>query len=278
MARAMQGIPPKRGVEAVERALSLLVAFRDGDGPLTLTELAARTALHKSTALRLFASLLTQGFLRRLPDGRYHLGPEILRLARLYKRSFHLPELVVPALRRLSEATGETAAFYIRDGDSRICLHRVEPARTVRAAAFEGDRFSLDRGASGKVLLAFSTPAESKFAAVRRTMYAVSIGERNPETAAIACPVFGVMDVLCGALNISGPRERMSAAALDRIRPQLLEMAAEITAALGGDTDRYRASLRGANRVAPSPRRDDGRGRGGRQRLRPAPRQERNRE
>jgi DNA-binding IclR family transcriptional regulator len=250
MAQAMPGHPPKRGVEAVGRALSLLMAFRDGDGPLTLTELAARTGLHKSTALRLFASLLHYGFLRRLPDGRYHLGPELLRLAQLYQQSFHLTEVVVPALRRLSEVTGETAAFYIRDGDSRICLHRVEPARTVRATASVGARFPLDRGASGKVLLAFENSPAGRFAEIRRAMWAVSLGERNPETAAIACPVFGVMGAMCGSLSISGPRERMTAAAFDRIRPQILSVAAELTDTLGGDSARLRARLRGSRGAA----------------------------
>ncbi len=277
MTRAAQGISPRRGVEAVERALALLLAFRDGDGPLTLTELAARTTLHKSTALRLFASLLARGFLRRLPDGRYHLGPEILRLAKLYQHSFHLSELVVPALRRLSEAVGETAAFYIRDADTRVCLHRVEPLRAVRATASEGDRFPLDRGASGKILLAFDTARPARFAEIREAFHAISLGERNPETAAIACPVYDATGGLVGALSVSGPRERMTAAVFDRIRPKILAVAAEITAALGGDASRYRASLRRINRPASSPARDDGSGRGGRRRFRPAPRQARNR-
>ena len=45
------------GVAAVERALSVLGAFRDGDASLSLHELAARTGLYKSTILRLLVSL-----------------------------------------------------------------------------------------------------------------------------------------------------------------------------------------------------------------------------
>lgn len=232
-------------MEAVDRALSLLAAFRDDGGPLTLTELSARTALHKTTVLRLAASLQRHGYLRRLQDGRYHLGPEPLRLARLYQGSFRLADLVVPALRRLSDATGETSAFFIRDGDDRVCLHRVEPMRVVRATASEGDRWSLDRGASGKILLAFAEPSAKRFADVRQAMHAVSLGERNPEIAAIACPVFGVMGTLSGALSVSGPRERMTPAAFDRIRPQILSVAVELTETLGGDSSELRARLHG---------------------------------
>lgn len=242
--RAAKDGPPERGVEAVDRALSLLAAFRDGDGLLSLAELAARTGLYKSTILRLAVSLRRHGYLRRLADGRYHLGPETLRLAHLYQRSFRLAEVVVPTLRRLSEATGETAAFFIRDAESRVCLHRVEPSRPVRATASEGDRFPLDRGAAGKVLLAFADPPAAKFVEIRGTLHAVSLGERNPETAAIASPVFGVMGGLAGALSISGPRERMTTATFERIRSQILEAAADLTAALGGDPSQHRACLR----------------------------------
>ena len=45
------------GAAAVDRALSLLAAFRSGDAALSLAELDTRTRLYKSTALRLLASL-----------------------------------------------------------------------------------------------------------------------------------------------------------------------------------------------------------------------------
>jgi hypothetical protein len=45
------------GVAAVDRALSVLGAFQDGDAALSLAELAERTRLYKSTVLRLLASL-----------------------------------------------------------------------------------------------------------------------------------------------------------------------------------------------------------------------------
>ena len=87
------------GAAAVDRALSLLAAFRDGDTALGLAELAQRTGLYKSTVLRLLASLEHAGFVQRLADGRYALGPEIARLHTLYAASFSLEEQVV--LRRL---------------------------------------------------------------------------------------------------------------------------------------------------------------------------------
>ena len=62
------------GAAAVDRALTLLSAFRPGDSALGLVELAQRTQLYKSTALRLLASLEHARLIQKLDDGRYALG------------------------------------------------------------------------------------------------------------------------------------------------------------------------------------------------------------
>src|SRR5690242_21401416 len=74
------------GVAAVDRALSLLAAYQEGDRSLTLNELAARSGLVKSTVLRLLASLAHFGLVRRDQEGRYTLGAEVARLHSIYTR------------------------------------------------------------------------------------------------------------------------------------------------------------------------------------------------
>jgi DNA-binding IclR family transcriptional regulator len=75
------------GVAAVDRAMLILSAFREDDAPLSLALLARRTGLYKSTILRLLQSLLRGGYVVRLPEGSYVVGPEPLRLARMAKVS-----------------------------------------------------------------------------------------------------------------------------------------------------------------------------------------------
>src|SRR5204862_147091 len=81
------------GAAAVDRALSLLLAFRQGDTALALSELASRTGLYKSTALRLLASLEHARIVTRGADGRYALGPALSRLHAIYAASFSLEDL-----------------------------------------------------------------------------------------------------------------------------------------------------------------------------------------
>jgi DNA-binding IclR family transcriptional regulator len=243
------------GVAAVDRALSILDAFAEHDQKLTLAELSKRTKLYKSTVLRLTKSLEKFGYLRRSEDGAYRLGSKVLHLGSLYQRHFHTLDLVPPILRQMVDEIQEGASLYVRDGDNRVCLHRVDSKRAVRDSVHEGDRLPLTVGASGHVIRAFNGASNARYEQIRRDMYSASYGERDPETAAVACPVFGVGQQFIGALTISGPKYRVEAAGVDKILPVLFRHAIELTRALGGDPGVFpvlkmkRASTKRASRA-----------------------------
>jgi len=233
----------EQGVAAVDRALAILSAFSEDGEPLTLADLAERTGLYKSTVLRLASSLERAGYLRRRHDGLFTLGPALLRLGELYRASFDLGERVMPALRRLSRDTGESAAFYLRDGDERVCLYRVaSTTHRVLHYVTPGTRFSLSTGASGQVLRAFADGAASlppDLQEVRERGLAVSLADRKAETAAIAAPVFGVDTAdgqvrLVGALSLAGPASRFTPDSIEKMAGSLTAEARSLSKALGG--------------------------------------------
>lgn len=227
------------GVAVLDRTFSLLAAFRADDEQLTLSDLAQRAGLYKSTALRLLAALEHGGFVRRLSDGHYAVGPEPLRLAAIYRRSFRLEAAVEPELRRLSQQLGETASLYVRTGQRRLVIGRVEPLRAVRVSIRVGEEFEIEQGASGKVLLAFSDDgADAKEDDTTRSRYwATSFGERDPEAASAAAPVFGPGEELIGALTVSGPLARLhDATVMHGVVAAVLDAAARLTDVLGGDS------------------------------------------
>ncbi len=156
--------------------------------------------------------------------------------------------VIEPLLQQLARDSGETASFYVRQGPMRVVLHRVEPARAVRFSVREGEQFPLDRGASGHVLVAFTRPAnrpeKTQERAARERMWAVSYGERDPDSASAAVPVFGISDEVQGALALSGPRDRIaSPEAMREACRMLLAAAQQASAALGGDPARFARSL-----------------------------------
>lgn len=195
------------GVAAVDRALTLLRAFEGGAARLGLAELAARTGLYKSTALRLIASLLHAGFLAREGEA-YVLGPALLRLSAQTGPEDALERAVPPALRALVAVTRESAAFHVRRGEHRLCLFREDSPQLLRDHIRAGDLLPLDRGAGGRVLLAFEGRAGRVYDAIRRDGVVVMSGDRVPDLTGISAPVFGPARRLLGALTLTLPTTR----------------------------------------------------------------------
>jgi len=220
-------------VEAVERALTLLEVFADGADRLSLADLAKATGYYRSTILRLAASLQRMGYLNRDAEGFYRLGPTLWRLGSQYQRAFRLADYVRPVLTEISRATGETAAFYVREGDQRIVLYRAHSDRPMRHHLEEGAALPLDRGAGGRILTAFTDGTGEHAAHVREQRFYFSDGERDPETGAVAVPVFGMNGTFIGALGAVGPRHRMADGRHLEIRDLLTEYAEKLGTELG---------------------------------------------
>jgi DNA-binding IclR family transcriptional regulator len=233
----MKTIKPEPGVAAVNRALAILMAFEDSVEGMSLAEISQATGLYHSTILRICESLQHRGFINRLDDGRFKLGPTPFYLGMLYQESFRLWDHASPILRELVRTTKETAAIYVRDGDHRVCLHRMTQPRSVRMHVREGERVELERGAAGRVLLAFSGARGADFDQVRRNHYAVSLAERRSETAAIACPVFGVRQALVCSISLGMPLFRFNQETFEASLPLVMAAGAELSKRLGGNPE-----------------------------------------
>lgn len=224
-----------KGVAAVDRAFSILDAFGPGDASLNLRTLAERTGLNKATIIRLIASLEKAGCMTRRAHGEYALGPALLRFGSVYQSSFHLADSLMPVLRDLVRQTGETAAFFVRDGDMRICLHRVETASALRLHLREGEARPLLPGGTGRVLLAFSGAPGAEFDRIRDDHFVINIGGREPEISSVAAPVLQPRGVLVGTVSITGPTAKFTDGKADAFVRHVLPAAAELTRLCGGD-------------------------------------------
>lgn len=239
----------KTTMTSVERALTVLGAFQLDDTSLSLAELAKRTKFYKSTILRLTRSLQNAHFLVRLESGRYQLGAEVVRLGEICKRGTTLDRLIMPVLQGLVEKTGESATLYVRKGEHRFCLRRVDSRRTLRDHIREGDLIPLTVGAPGRVFLHFdpgiSPPMRRGAVPVNiRTDAAhplpiVTRGEYDSELAAIACGVFGAQDELLGVVSLSGPINRFRRREAQAMGEILLDACRRLTAELGGNLKHY---------------------------------------
>ena len=240
------------GVAAVERAFAILNAFRAGDSSLSLNELAHRTGMYKSTILRLIATLVHEHCVVRLDDGTYQLGSMLLHWGGLYQSALRMDDHVPAVLRRLAQETGEGASFFTREGKLRVCLFRVDSPRSIRDHIHVGDLLPLEKGAAGRVLASFDRALIGAADFPAQALIA-TVGEREPDIAAIAAPVFGPQGTLRGALAISGPAMRFSLDLVPTISQALLKAAVELTRRLGGDSSILERAASLSSLTAPSP-------------------------
>jgi len=222
------------GVIAVRRAMRILEAFGVEDHALSLAELSRRTNCHRSTVLRLARTLALDDYLAQRPDGTWRLGRAAGWLGACYQATFNVLEVVQPVLRELSEATGESATFYVREGNQRVCMARVEGPKSIRHHVRVGAGLPLNLGGPGRVLLAFSGEPDEPYESVRRAGYMISLGEREPEVSSIAAPVYGLNWALLGAICISGPISRLTEKVLLTHKDAILGAASRLSRSMMG--------------------------------------------
>ncbi len=239
-----------RGVATLERALAILATF-EASSSQSLADISRRTGLYKSTLLRLLGTLEKFGYIGQQADGNYHVGVAALHLGSLYQRWVRPAELINPVLRRLVEQTGESASFNVQEGALRVCVYRVDSPQKIRDHVRVGDLLPLARGAAGKVMLAFGDEADAEhWKELRETCFCCTKGEIEPDTAAVAAPVFAASRGLEGALAITGPGFRFSDEKVQAMRLAVLRAALELSRALGGGTAALEAALHRAEATA----------------------------
>ncbi len=250
---------PVRPVGSVARALALLDELAASDTGLGVSELARRIGVNASTASRLLATLEHEGYVARDPRGPYRLGLKLVALADRALARLDIRELARPSLEELVAATGETATLSVPGEHAAVTVDFVPSASSVSSVARLGRPSVAHATAAGKVMLAFAfalaedalsaagalvaytdrtiTEPEvlrRELEAVREHGYAEAVGEREPDLAALAAPVFGRAGALVAILGLQGPASRLGTARRRAVQPPLLAAAAAISRDAGG--------------------------------------------
>jgi IclR family KDG regulon transcriptional repressor len=228
-------------IRAVERALEVLSCFEVERQALSLTQIAERLHIPKSTVFRLLATLENQSFVQRQSEtGLYHLGTRLIHLGAVASRTWDVGQWALPHLQRLAAEYGETVDLAILDGTSVVYLLVEESPQRVRLGAAVGQRLPAFCTASGKAFLAYLPAAQvAALTTSRLTQYtpttrtdlddlnhdlqetrergfALSEQEYEKDINAVAAPVLNVQGLPVFTLAIAGPsfrlpRERMRA-------------------------------------------------------------------
>jgi DNA-binding IclR family transcriptional regulator len=142
------------GAEGARRALAVLAAFSPQHHTLTARDLAESTGIPLPSMYRYIALLRETGLLVGDDHGAYHLSPRLISLARAAEAAESIIGTADPVMRALMNQCGETVILVRLIGRVPVCVHRVESSHHLRATFEPGQPLPLERGASGRVLLA----------------------------------------------------------------------------------------------------------------------------
>lgn len=246
-------------VQSVRKAMDLLACLAQAGGPLTLSQLSARTGIPKATAHGLLASMRPAAVVEQSEeDGRYRLGVRLFEYGCVVSRGWNVLEAAAEPMRQVAEETGESASIASLDRGGVLILDCADAHSDLRVVPEKGARLPVHCTSQGKLLLAYLPPAQRKsilrdcdFAAytphghtgaaslegeledIRRRGYALENGEYRIGLRSASAPVFGADGRVEYAVCVVGMFRRINSPELERSVKLLLEAAARISYSLG---------------------------------------------
>ena len=243
-------------VKPIAKALQLLEYVVEEGRELSLTEIAYRTGLPKTTAFRYLQTFCQAGFLSYDPrSDRYRTGVRLWALAQSKGSQSILREAAMPTMRELRDRFNETINLAELDGQDVVYIEMVESRRSLRMLAKIGSRDPAYCTAVGKAMLAFleeeerhhlppelhsrtsralipSTAFEAELKASRERGYALDHGENEEDSRCIGLPIFHPNGKMIAGVSLSAPATRITSALETQIAVALVQASQTISSAL----------------------------------------------
>jgi DNA-binding IclR family transcriptional regulator len=151
--------PPPYAIASVDHALRVATMLQL-EGGLTVSEVAERLGVARSTAHRLLAMLVYRDFAVQDENRVYRAGPVLELAAYSQSQVSSLRAAALPHLRRLAGLLGETTNLAIRTGDTARFIASAECHQALRVGSREGMVFPAHRTTAGLLLLAELSESE----------------------------------------------------------------------------------------------------------------------
>jgi DNA-binding IclR family transcriptional regulator len=233
----------------VGKALDLLDLFTRAAPQHGLSQLARASGVNKATCHRLLTELESRGLVEQTgPAREYRLGPAVLRLSALREAAVPTREAAMPILRRLAEATGETAHLSHLAGGKLLTLAFAYASRPgVKVMMEDADLLPFHATASGAAVLSQTPDAakiiatapdpdalQTRIATARHKGYAETVSTFEKDVHSFAVPLFDATGTCTGALAVACAAPRMTADLHATIIARLAAAGVEISRLWGG--------------------------------------------
>ncbi|MFF3346910.1 IclR family transcriptional regulator [Streptomyces sp. NPDC002779] len=151
--------PPPYPIASVDHALRAAIVLQM-EGGATVSQIAERLGVARSTAHRILAMLVYRDFAVQDEDRVYRAGPVLELAAHSQSLVSRLRTAALPHLHRVVDLLEETANLIVRTGDTARFVAGVECRQALRVGSREGMVFPAHRTTAGLLLLADLPEAE----------------------------------------------------------------------------------------------------------------------
>jgi IclR family KDG regulon transcriptional repressor len=245
-------------VKSVYRAVKILDVL-SSEGEKSVTEISRSLNFPKSSVHEIISTLLEEGILGKDTDrNRYSLGLKLFELGKQAQANLEISKVAIPSLRGLHEELDETVHLTVLDGKEVLYIECFESTKRLRTYSVIGVRAPLHCTAVGKAILAYLDEAEveeviqsmglprftdntitdrealkKEIQRIRGCGFATDNMEHEEGVCCVGAPVRNHTGKVVGSISVSGPSQRVTAARIEEIAPQVIERAAEISRRLG---------------------------------------------
>jgi len=246
-------------IHVIDRAAQILDCFGFDHQELSVSEIGAKTGLHRSTAHRILMALEYNDLIKQDPDtSKYHLGIKLFKLGHQAVSQLNLREICRPFLSRLMNDTRETIHLAVLDDDQVLYLDKVEGPHALRMPSRVGRHIPTYCTSLGKAMLSCLDDQEIKgilrrqtlkpltkntvknidqlladLRSVRKRGYAVDNEEIEIGLRCVGAPLRDYTGGMVGAISVAAPSARLSEKNTPVIGRIILAIAAEISEKLG---------------------------------------------
>ena len=268
----------RQGIQSVENAMTVLLALEQGLGPMSLTQIAAASAMAPSKAHRYLVSLARVGLVSQSrSSGLYDMGPSMRRLGAESLRRMDEGGLAAEFLPGLRDRTGHAVNLAVWGDHGPIIVRWDYGSHALPITVRVGATLPLLSSSVGRIYLAHlpaamtdpvlasqaetadqtglgDTEIEQLKADVRRDGYAVTAGGVLAGVSSVAAPVFAAADSLPVVVALVLPTRLATGPAVADLAREVIATAAAMSAELGrGTPTPPRAAHRASRSAADAP-------------------------
>jgi DNA-binding IclR family transcriptional regulator len=246
-------------VPNLEKGIIILELLAVSNKSMTLNEIRMEVKISQTTAYRILHTLVRLGYvLHDESSKKYKLSRKMLTLGFRAIQEQGLLDAVLPKMRELRDIVKETVCFGVMGEEKGLFLEQVLGTHPFCFVLAPGKLLELHCSAPGKAMMAFMPESTrnnylskmnferynantiltkeaylEELETVRKYGYATDLEEELSGVVCVGAPIFNYINVPCGAIWFSGPKDRLPKEMIESFAESTKSVAQSISFELG---------------------------------------------